>query len=93
MNFELTAYISSYYPSVCVYIYIYKCYPSILFCQSLPHDEMFGLNGLVPANLSTEGYTILLLEHPPGVYFGWAGLSARVVYKMGHEHRLDPILQ
>ena len=35
-----------------------------------------------PANLSTEGHSNLLSEHPSGVYFGWAGLSTRGVYKM-----------
>lgn len=36
----------------------------------------------LPANLSTEGYSDLLSEYPAGVYFGWAGLSARGVFKM-----------
>ncbi|KAK3420067.1 hypothetical protein EUGRSUZ_G00852 [Eucalyptus grandis] len=40
------------------------------------------LLGVPTANLSTEGYSDLLSEHPSGVYFGWAGLSARGVYKM-----------
>lgn len=34
------------------------------------------------ANLSPEGYSAILSEHPAGVYFGWAGLSGRGVYKM-----------
>ncbi|XP_047938288.1 bifunctional riboflavin kinase/FMN phosphatase isoform X2 [Salvia hispanica] len=38
--------------------------------------------GIPTANLSTEGYSDLLLEHPSGVYFGWAGLATRGVYKM-----------
>ncbi|KAK4754429.1 hypothetical protein SAY87_002533 [Trapa incisa] len=38
--------------------------------------------GIPTANLSTDGYTTLLSEHPSGVYFGWAGLSSRGVYKM-----------
>lgn len=38
--------------------------------------------GIPTANLSTEGYSGLLLEHPSGVYFGWAGLSDRGIYKM-----------
>ncbi|OIW20642.1 hypothetical protein TanjilG_18580 [Lupinus angustifolius] len=38
--------------------------------------------GIPTANLSTEGYSDLLQEHPAGVYFGWAGLSARGVFKM-----------
>ncbi|KAA8519873.1 hypothetical protein F0562_014206 [Nyssa sinensis] len=38
--------------------------------------------GIPTANLSTEGYSALLSEHPSGVYFGWAGLSTRGVYKM-----------
>ncbi|KAF8019781.1 hypothetical protein BT93_G0466 [Corymbia citriodora subsp. variegata] len=41
------------------------------------------LLGIPTANLSTEGYSDLLSEHPSGaVYFGWAGLSARGIYKM-----------
>ncbi|ONI01411.1 hypothetical protein PRUPE_6G138200 [Prunus persica] len=38
--------------------------------------------GIPTANLSTEGYGSLLSEHPSGVYFGWAGLSKRGVFKM-----------
>ncbi|KAK3420069.1 hypothetical protein EUGRSUZ_G00853 [Eucalyptus grandis] len=38
--------------------------------------------GIPTANLSTEGYSDLLSEHPSGVYFGWAGLSTRGIYKM-----------
>lgn len=38
--------------------------------------------GIPTANLSTEGYSDLLTEHPSGVYFGWAGLSDRGIYKM-----------
>ncbi|CAK9160568.1 unnamed protein product [Ilex paraguariensis] len=38
--------------------------------------------GIPTANLSTEGYSTLLSEHSSGVYFGWAGLSTRGVYKM-----------
>ncbi|KAL5174799.1 Bifunctional riboflavin kinase/FMN phosphatase [Glycine soja] len=38
--------------------------------------------GIPIANLSTKGYSDLLSEHPAGVYFGWAGLSARGVFKM-----------
>ncbi|RZC03627.1 bifunctional riboflavin kinase/FMN phosphatase isoform X1 [Glycine max] len=38
--------------------------------------------GIPTANLSTEGYSDLLSEYPAGVYFGWAGLSARGVFKM-----------
>ncbi|XP_057764716.1 bifunctional riboflavin kinase/FMN phosphatase-like isoform X1 [Salvia miltiorrhiza] len=38
--------------------------------------------GIPTANLSTEGYSDLLSEHPSGVYFGWAGLATRGVYKM-----------
>lgn len=37
---------------------------------------------VLSANLSTEGYSDVLSEHPLGVYFGWAGLSTRGVYKM-----------
>ncbi|XLR10682.1 hypothetical protein S83_038620, partial [Arachis hypogaea] len=28
------------------------------------------------------GYSDLLAEHPSGIYFGWAGLSSRGVFKM-----------
>lgn len=38
--------------------------------------------GIPTANLSTEGYSELLEQHPSGVYFGWAGLPTRGVYKM-----------
>ncbi|GMH30321.1 hypothetical protein Nepgr_032164 [Nepenthes gracilis] len=38
--------------------------------------------GIPTANLSTEGYSELLSEHPSGVYFGWARLSTRGIYKM-----------
>ncbi|KAK2977115.1 hypothetical protein RJ640_017639 [Escallonia rubra] len=38
--------------------------------------------GIPTANISTEGYSTLLQEHPSGVYFGWAGLSMKGVYKM-----------
>ncbi|MBA0745627.1 hypothetical protein Gogos_008198 [Gossypium gossypioides] len=38
--------------------------------------------GIPTANLSPKGHSILLSEHPSGVYFGWAGLSTRGVYKM-----------
>ncbi|KAF8409353.1 hypothetical protein HHK36_005428 [Tetracentron sinense] len=38
--------------------------------------------GIPTANISTEGYSTILSEHPSGVYFGWAGLSMRGVYKM-----------
>lgn len=38
--------------------------------------------GIPTANLSTEGYSDILSEHPSGVYFGWAGLSNRGIFKM-----------
>ncbi|CAO2842719.1 unnamed protein product [Amaranthus hypochondriacus] len=38
--------------------------------------------GIPTANLSIEGYSNLLSEHPSGVYFGWAAVSKRGVYKM-----------
>ncbi|KAH7568991.1 hypothetical protein JRO89_XS06G0085400 [Xanthoceras sorbifolium] len=38
--------------------------------------------GIPTANLSAEGYSNVLSEHPSGVYFGWAGLSKRGVFKM-----------
>lgn len=38
--------------------------------------------GIPTANISTTDYPTLLSEHPSGVYFGWAGLSNRGVYKM-----------
>ncbi|KAL0367378.1 UNVERIFIED_CONTAM: Bifunctional riboflavin kinase/FMN phosphatase [Sesamum radiatum] len=31
---------------------------------------------------SPQGFSAILLEHPSGVYFGWAGLATRGVYKM-----------
>lgn len=38
--------------------------------------------GIPTANLSAEGFTSVLSEHPSGVYFGWAGLATRGIYKM-----------
>ncbi|KAJ7946903.1 Bifunctional riboflavin kinase/FMN phosphatase [Quillaja saponaria] len=38
--------------------------------------------GIPTANLSSEGYATVLSENPAGVYFGWAGLSTRGVFKM-----------
>ncbi|XP_021902275.1 bifunctional riboflavin kinase/FMN phosphatase [Carica papaya] len=38
--------------------------------------------GIPTANLSTSNYASLLSEHVSGVYFGWAGLSSRGVFKM-----------
>ncbi|KAI5678698.1 hypothetical protein M9H77_09648 [Catharanthus roseus] len=38
--------------------------------------------GIPTANLSTEGYSDILSEHPSGVYFGWAGLPTRGIFKM-----------
>ncbi|KAF9621974.1 hypothetical protein IFM89_029194 [Coptis chinensis] len=38
--------------------------------------------GIPTANLSTEGYSNILSEHPSGVYFGWAGLAKQGVHKM-----------
>lgn len=38
--------------------------------------------GIPTANLSTEAYSDVLSEHPAGVYFGWAGLASKGVYKM-----------
>lgn len=38
--------------------------------------------GIPTANLSTHSYSNLLSEYPSGVYFGWAGVSKRGIYKM-----------
>ncbi|CAB81254.1 putative protein [Arabidopsis thaliana] len=38
--------------------------------------------GIPTANLSTKDYADELVEHPSGVYFGWAGLAKRGVFKM-----------
>ncbi|XAR53670.1 Riboflavin kinase [Bertholletia excelsa] len=38
--------------------------------------------GIPTANLSPKGYLTVLSENPTGVYFGWAGLSTRGIYKM-----------
>ncbi|XP_074331399.1 bifunctional riboflavin kinase/FMN phosphatase-like [Apium graveolens] len=38
--------------------------------------------GIPTANISTKKYSGVLSEHPSGVYFGWAKLSTRGVYKM-----------
>ncbi|KAI4318706.1 hypothetical protein MLD38_032381 [Melastoma candidum] len=51
-----------------------------------PVIEGFGRGskvlGIPTANLSTNGYSELLTEHPSGVFFGWAALSSSGVYKM-----------
>ncbi|KAK9085089.1 hypothetical protein Sjap_025500 [Stephania japonica] len=38
--------------------------------------------GVPTANLPTEGYSTTLSEKASGVYFGWARLSSRGIYKM-----------
>ncbi|XP_059292668.1 bifunctional riboflavin kinase/FMN phosphatase [Lycium ferocissimum] len=56
------------------------------WCIGGPVIKGFGRGskvlGIPTANLSPEGYSAILSEHPAGVYFGWAGLSARGIYKM-----------
>ena len=49
----------------------------VSFCYTYKGPIIF-----TAANLSTELYTTLLSEHPSGVYFGWAGLPKRGVFKM-----------
>ncbi|KAL9266030.1 Bifunctional riboflavin kinase/FMN phosphatase-like protein [Drosera capensis] len=38
--------------------------------------------GIPTANLLADSYSDFLSEHPSGVYFGWAGLPRRGIYKM-----------
>ncbi|XXG42715.1 hypothetical protein AAC387_Pa01g2923 [Persea americana] len=38
--------------------------------------------GIPTANLCADDFSVILSEHASGVYFGWAGLSARGTYKM-----------
>uniref|UniRef100_A0A0E0QXD5 riboflavin kinase n=1 Tax=Oryza rufipogon TaxID=4529 RepID=A0A0E0QXD5_ORYRU len=38
--------------------------------------------GIPTANLPAENFSDVLSEHTSGVYFGWAGLSTRGIYKM-----------
>ncbi|KAJ8504824.1 hypothetical protein OPV22_005710 [Ensete ventricosum] len=38
--------------------------------------------GIPTANLPAENFSPILSEHTSGVYFGWAGLSTRGIYKM-----------
>lgn len=38
--------------------------------------------GIPTANLSAENFEDILSEHTSGVYFGWAGLPTRGIYKM-----------
>lgn len=38
--------------------------------------------GIPTANLSAENFSDVLSEHTSGVYFGWARLSSRGIYKM-----------
>ncbi|KAK8488217.1 hypothetical protein V6N13_120024 [Hibiscus sabdariffa] len=60
--------------------------PTEPWCIGGPVIKGFGRGskvlGIPTANLSTKGHSSLLSEHPSGVYFGWAGLSTRGVYKM-----------
>ncbi|WZZ25138.1 hypothetical protein YC2023_008539 [Brassica napus] len=44
--------------------------------------EKWGLPPFQDSNLSTKDYAEELVEHPSGVYFGWAGLATRGVFKM-----------
>lgn len=37
---------------------------------------------LLAANLPAENFSAVLSEHTSGVYFGWASLSTRGIYKM-----------
>lgn len=46
------------------------------------YKASFLIAALVSANLSTKDYADELVEHPSGVYFGWAGLATRGVFKM-----------
>ncbi|XP_022715990.1 bifunctional riboflavin kinase/FMN phosphatase [Durio zibethinus] len=66
--------------------WIERTLPTEACCIGGPVIKGFGRGskvlGIPTANLSTEGYASLLSEHPSGVYFGWAGLSTRGVYKM-----------
>ncbi|XP_010538291.1 PREDICTED: bifunctional riboflavin kinase/FMN phosphatase [Tarenaya hassleriana] len=56
------------------------------WCIGGPVVKGFGRGskvlGIPTANLSTKEYASELVEHPAGVYFGWAGLSTRGVFKM-----------
>jgi len=38
--------------------------------------------GIPTANLPAENFSDVVSEHTSGVYFGWAGLSTRGIYKM-----------
>ncbi|XP_042403400.1 bifunctional riboflavin kinase/FMN phosphatase-like isoform X1 [Zingiber officinale] len=38
--------------------------------------------GIPTANLPAENFSSVLSEHTSGVYFGWAGLSSRGIFKM-----------
>ncbi|KAL8107886.1 hypothetical protein AgCh_024334 [Apium graveolens] len=44
--------------------------------------EKWGLPPFQDSNISAKNYSTELSEHPSGVYFGWAKLSTRGVYKM-----------
>lgn len=61
----------------------------LIFLSLYVHDNVVsffypdtGATIFSPANLSTEQFSTLLSEHPSGVYFGWAGLPTRGVFKM-----------
>ncbi|XP_058101401.1 bifunctional riboflavin kinase/FMN phosphatase [Magnolia sinica] len=38
--------------------------------------------GIPTANLSADSFSVILSEHASGVYFGWAALSTRGIFKM-----------
>lgn len=62
-----------------------NCFPLFLLCliKFLRFVILIRVPAIFsPANLSTERYSTLLSEHPSGVYFGWAALPTRGVFKM-----------
>lgn len=55
------------------------CIPSL---RLLFVEQELTRTPFLVANLCADDFSDILSEHTSGVYFGWAGLSARGIYKM-----------
>lgn len=62
---------------------LYNYHIRLFFLFTFVYGGLFSDSRfLFSANLSTKDYAEELVEHPSGVYFGWAGLATRGVFKM-----------
>lgn len=62
---------------------LYNSTIRLFFLFTFVYGSLFSYcRVLFSANLSTKDYAEELVEHPSGVYFGWAGLATRGVFKM-----------